>query len=144
MANTVISVSNLSKQFKAKKVLRDISFEVNEGDCIALIGPNGAGKTTLMSCMLGDIKTSSGQVLFKGQKNKPKAQVAVLLQENTIPSVLKVKELIVFFREIADDSLTEEEIRQLLQFSDQQYEQLAGKLSGGQRRLLDFYPLSDW
>ncbi|MFM1620477.1 ABC transporter ATP-binding protein [Streptococcus mutans] len=138
MANTVISVSNLSKQFKAKKVLRDISFEVNEGDCIALIGPNGAGKTTLMSCMLGDIKTSSGQVLFKGQKNKPKAQVAVLLQENTIPSVLKVKELIAFFREIADDSLTEEEIRQLLQFSDQQYEQLAGKLSGGQRRLLAF------
>ena len=86
------------KKIKGKTILDQISFEVGQGDCLALIGPNGAGKTTLMSCILGDKKASSGQVFIKGKKGKAQDQIAVLLQENTIPSQLRVKELIAFSR----------------------------------------------
>ena len=65
MGETVIQVSSLGKRIKGKTILEDISFEINKGDCVALIGPNGAGKTVLMSCILGDKKPSSGQVLMR-------------------------------------------------------------------------------
>ena len=106
MSETVIQVSSLGKRIKGKTILEDISFEINQGECVALIGPNGAGKTVLMSCILGDKKPSSGQVLIEGKAGKAKNQIAVLLQENTIPNSLKVSELIAFFQAISDNPLT--------------------------------------
>lgn len=138
MTEAVIQVSSLGKSIKGKTILEDISFEINQGDCVALIGPNGAGKSTLMSCILGDKKHNSGQVLIEGKAGKAKNQIAVLLQENTIPNSLKVSELIAFFQTISDNSLTNQEVQELLQFKEDQYQQFADKLSGGQRRLLAF------
>ena len=62
----MIKVENLNKNIKGKAILKDISFEVAEGECVALIGPNGAGKTTLLDCLLGDKLVSSGQVSIQG------------------------------------------------------------------------------
>ena len=138
MTEAVIQVSSLGKSIKGKTILEDISFEINQGDCVALIGPNGVGKSTLMSCILGDKKHSSGQVLIEGKAGKAKNQIAVLLQENTIPNSLKVSQLIAFFQTISDNSLTNQEVQKLLQFKEDQYQQFADKLSGGQRRLLAF------
>ena len=138
MSETVIQVTSLGKRIKGKTILEDISFEINQGDCVALIGPNGAGKTVLMSCILGDKKPSSGQVLIDGKAGKAKNKIAVLLQENTIPNSLKVEELIAFFQSISDNPLTNQEVQKLLQFKEDQYQQFADKLSGGQRRLLAF------
>ena len=134
MSEAVLQVTNLVKKIKGKTILDHISFEVGQGDCLALIGPNGAGKTTLMSCILGDKKASSGQVFIKGKKGKAQDQITVLLQENTIPSQLKVKELIAFFQDISDNGLSKVEIQALLQFKDDQYQQFADKLSGGQKQ----------
>ena len=138
MSETVIQVTSLGKRIKVKTILEDISFEINQGDCVALIGPNGAGKTVLMSCILGDKKPSRGQVLIDGKAGKAKNKIAVLLQENTIPNSLKVEELIVFFQSISDNPLTNQEVQKLLQFKEDQYQQFADKLSGGQKRLLAF------
>ncbi|MGT2906705.1 ABC transporter ATP-binding protein [Streptococcus dentiloxodontae] len=141
MTNTVISVSNLSKQFKTKKVLQSISFEVKEGDCLALIGPNGAGKTTLMNCLLGDYVPTSGTVEVLGKDAKHpslKARVGILFQENQTEQKLKVSELLDFQKAIYSKPLSDEKINALLNFSNQQKEQFAEKLSGGQRRLLAF------
>ena len=137
----MIEVRALDKAIKGRTILSNISFEIRSGECVALIGPNGAGKTTLMSCLLGDRKATKGQVLLDGlapraQSNKEK--VAVLPQENAIPTDLKVKELLHFFQTIYKDSLTDVEIDSLLCFSPEQKNQLAGKLSGGQKRLLAF------
>ena len=74
---------------------------------------------------------------------KAKSKIAVLLQENTIPNSLKVSELIAFFQSISDNPLTNQEVQELLQFKEDQYQQFADKLSGGQRRLLAFCPLFD-
>ncbi|HFI0053905.1 TPA: ABC transporter ATP-binding protein [Streptococcus suis] len=137
----MIEVRALEKIIKGRTILSDISFEIQSGECVALIGPNGAGKTTLMSCLLGDRKATKGQVLLDGlapQARSNKERVAVLPQENAIPTDLKVKELLRFFQAIYKDSLPDAEIDSLLRFSSEQKNQLAGKLSGGQKRLLAF------
>lgn len=137
----MIEVRALEKIIKGRTILSNISFEIKSGECVALIGPNGAGKTTLMSCLLGDRKATKGQVLLDGlapQAQSNKEKVAVLPQENAIPTDLKVKELLRFFQAIYKDSLTDVEIDSLLRFSPEQKNQLAGKLSGGQKRLLAF------
>lgn len=137
----MIEVRALEKIIKGRTILSNISFEIKSGECVALIGPNGAGKTTLMSCLLGDRKATKGQVLLDGlppQAQSNKEKVAVLPQENAIPTDLKVKELLRFFQAIYKDSLTDAEIDSLLCFSPEQKNQLAGKLSGGQKRLLAF------
>lgn len=137
----LIEVKKLSKSIQGKEILRHISFDIEEGDCVALIGPNGAGKTTLMDCLLGDKFLTSGQALVQGLKptdNRLKEMVAILPQENTVVGDLKVKELLSFFRSIYPNSLSEEEINVLLGFSDKQKNQLASKLSGGQKRLFSF------
>ncbi|HEO8610542.1 TPA: ABC transporter ATP-binding protein [Streptococcus suis] len=137
----MIEVQALEKVIKGRTILSTISFEIKSGECVALIGPNGAGKTTLMSCLLGDRKATKGQVLLDGlapQAQSNKEKVAVLPQENAIPTDLKVKELLRFFQAIYKDSLTDVEIDSLLCFSPEQKNQLAGKLSGGQKRLLAF------
>ncbi len=137
----MIEVRALDKAIKGRTILSNISFEIKSGECVALIGPNGAGKTTLLSCLLGDSKATKGQVLLDGlapQAQSNKEKVAVLPQENAIPTDLKVKELLRFFQAIYKDSLTDVEIDSLLCFSLEQKNQLAGKLSGGQKRLLAF------
>lgn len=58
----MISVSNLRKSFKDNVVLKDISFEVNEGEVVAIIGPSGSGKSTLLRCLNFLEKPDSGQI----------------------------------------------------------------------------------
>lgn len=138
---TVIKVEKLSKKTKDKEILRDISFEINDGECVALIGPNGAGKTTLIDCLLGDKFVSSGQIAIQGfapTDPRLKQLISILPQENTVVQDLKVKELLSFFQSIYPNSLSNQEIDDLLRFSDKQKNQLAGKLSGGQKRLFSF------
>ena len=138
---TVIKVEKLSKKIKDKEILRNISFEINDGECVALIGPNGAGKTTLIDCLLGDKFVSSGQIAiqdFAPTDPRLKQLISILPQENTVVQDLKVKELLSFFQSIYPNSLSNQEIDDLLRFSDKQKNQLAGKLSGGQKRLFSF------
>lgn len=137
----MIKVESLNKNIKGKAILKGISFEVAEGECVAFIGPNGAGKTTLLDCLLGDKLVTSGQVSIQGL-SVTSSQLdyirGYLPQENVIVQKLKVKELIAFFQRIYPNSLSDQEIDQLLQFDQQQKEQFAEKLSGGQKRLFSF------
>ena len=137
----MIKVESLNKNIKGKGILKDISFEVAEGECIALIGPNGAGKTTLLDCLLGDKLVTSGQVSIQDlpvTSSKLDYTRSYLPQENVIVQKLKVKELIAFFQRIYPNHLSNQEIDKLLQFDKQQKEQFAEKLSGGQKRLFSF------
>ncbi|MBQ9046070.1 MAG: ABC transporter ATP-binding protein [Oscillospiraceae bacterium] len=59
-----ISVSNIRKGYRGKTVLRDVSFTVQNGDCIAVLGGNGTGKSTLLRTLAGVIPPDGGQFLW--------------------------------------------------------------------------------
>ena len=65
MSNS-IEVINLSKSYKLKKAVKNISFKINKNEIVGLLGPNGCGKTTTIAMILGLLKPSSGQVLING------------------------------------------------------------------------------
>lgn len=66
MTNTVLKCENLNKSFGKKKILKDVSFTINEGDILGFIGPNGSGKTTTIKLILGLNSIDSGNVTING------------------------------------------------------------------------------
>lgn len=63
----LFEIKNLSKSYKKKRALNDVSFKVNSGEIVALIGKNGAGKTTMLNCISGMISPDSGDVIYKNE-----------------------------------------------------------------------------
>jgi Cu-processing system ATP-binding protein len=63
----MIIATNVHKSFGKLQVLKNISVNCNEGECIALIGPNGSGKTTFIKCLLGMVVPDSGFITFRGK-----------------------------------------------------------------------------
>ena len=64
----MISINNLNKSFGQHQVLKDISFEIDKGDVVAILGPSGSGKTTLLRCLNFLEKANSGYLTFDGEK----------------------------------------------------------------------------
>lgn len=65
---SLVSIHHLAKTFEGNtKVLKDISFDVNEGECLMIIGPSGSGKSTLLRCINRLETPSSGEILYKGE-----------------------------------------------------------------------------
>jgi ABC-type Fe3+/spermidine/putrescine transport system ATPase subunit len=60
-------LKDISKSFSCRPALRDISFEVNEGEIVSILGPSGSGKSTLLGIIAGLEKPESGHVLWKGR-----------------------------------------------------------------------------
>jgi ABC transport system ATP-binding/permease protein len=61
----LVSIQNLSKYFGTKKLFKDISLGLYEGEKLGLIGPNGTGKSTLLKILMGDEEPDEGAVIFK-------------------------------------------------------------------------------
>jgi branched-chain amino acid transport system ATP-binding protein len=62
-----LQVLNLSMRFGGIQAIREVSFQVEEGELFALIGPNGAGKSTIFNCVNGLYKPTQGKILFQGE-----------------------------------------------------------------------------
>lgn len=58
----MITISNLSKSYKGKKVVDNLSFSIKEGQLFALLGSNGAGKSTTIKMILNLVKSDSGKI----------------------------------------------------------------------------------
>ncbi|MEM2727344.1 MAG: metal ABC transporter ATP-binding protein [Archaeoglobaceae archaeon] len=65
-----IKAKNLSYSYGKKKALENVSFEINDGEFIAILGPNGAGKTTLLKCILGLLKAEGELSVFGSDPRK--------------------------------------------------------------------------
>jgi manganese/zinc/iron transport system ATP- binding protein len=65
-----LSITGLSVAYQKKPVLRNVTFDVTEGELVGVIGPNGAGKSTLMKAALGLIPSIGGEVLVYGKPYK--------------------------------------------------------------------------
>jgi branched-chain amino acid transport system ATP-binding protein len=60
----ILQIENLSKYFGGLAAVSDCSLKIKEGSITGIIGPNGSGKTTLFNLIAGNLKASSGKVLF--------------------------------------------------------------------------------
>lgn len=67
MTSPVLSIRNIDKRFGGIHAVRDVSFDVNQGDILGLIGPNGSGKSTLFNCILGQLQPNAGEVRVNGK-----------------------------------------------------------------------------
>jgi ABC-type multidrug transport system ATPase subunit len=63
----VLSVQNVSKTFRRRAVLNDVSFDVRRGEAVAVVGENGAGKTTLLRICAGLLAPDNGTVAHSGR-----------------------------------------------------------------------------
>lgn len=67
MPNEILKVDHLSVNYGAIKAVRDVSFDIKEGEIVTLIGANGAGKSTILKTISGLLKPSAGDILFMGE-----------------------------------------------------------------------------
>src|SRR5574340_247774 len=65
----MIKFKNITKEFKEKKALLNVSFNVNEGDIFGFLGPSGSGKTTTINILTGQILQDSGQAFILGKNS---------------------------------------------------------------------------
>ncbi len=90
---------HLSKSYKKRPVLRDVSLSIERGEAVALLGPNGAGKTTCFHIITGLIQPDGGQILLDGQAitnlpmyRRARLGVGYLPQESSIFRGLSVED----------------------------------------------------
>ncbi|HSH35426.1 ABC transporter ATP-binding protein [Schnuerera sp.] len=68
MDKNILEVDNLSFSYGSNKVLKDVSFRIEEGDFVGIIGPNGSAKSTLLKLMVGLLKPDEGTVKLFGER----------------------------------------------------------------------------
>jgi ABC-2 type transport system ATP-binding protein len=115
MNDMAVQASHLSKNFGAKQVINDLSFEVSRGDVIGVLGKNGAGKTTLLELMLGFTPPTGGAVSVFGHTSGQlpggvKARVGFVPQQDELLDQLRVADqlkVIASFYEAWDSDLIE-------------------------------------
>ncbi|HCU9146132.1 TPA: ABC transporter ATP-binding protein, partial [Staphylococcus aureus] len=130
-------ISNINKSFNKRCVLKNISFDIEQGKCIALIGKNGAGKSTLIDILIGNVNANSGEI-FDKDKLLQSENRSIMFQKTMFTDQLKVIEIINLYQSFYENPLPLEEIIELTKFDSSQLNQFVNKLSGGQQRLLDF------
>lgn len=146
MKTPLLSVENLVKRYGDARVVQDLSFHINPGECLGVIGPNGAGKTTTLRMCLGLTEPGSGQIRYFDGLQMPgdalaiKARLGVVAQSDTLdPDFSAEENLLVFGRYFGiPDALIRARIPQLLEFGALSHKAKAkpGELSGGMKRRL--------
>lgn len=114
--NRVIKVRNLNKKIKGKQVLKNISFDIYEGEIVGLVGPNGAGKSTLLKIMTGLYSIDSGDIFYfdynmKYDFEKCMASIGTLIESPELYKNLSGKDNLELFKSmfkgIDEDTITE-------------------------------------
>ncbi len=107
---SILSVQNISKSYKLRKVVKDISIEIKSGEVVGLLGPNGAGKTTAFYMIVGLIAADSGGILLDGKDltalpmhTRARLGVGYLPQEASIFRKLSVEQNILAILENRND-----------------------------------------
>ena len=145
--SAILQVRDLSISYKKINAVRNISFEINEGEIVSLIGSNGAGKTSTMRCISGLIKAKSGSILFEGQEilGKTPAQIVSagivhVPEGRQIFSKLSVGENLQLGGYLTKDRKVIKErmdyVFELFPILKERFHQKAGSLSGGEQQML--------
>lgn len=121
MANTIIELKNLSKNFGDQQVLKGIDLNIYENEFLTLLGPSGCGKTTILRIIGGFEEPSHGQVMFKGKdiaKIPPyKREVNTVFQKYALFPFLNVFDNVAFGLNLkkTDKNVIEEKVSKMLE-----------------------------
>jgi branched-chain amino acid transport system ATP-binding protein len=142
----MLKVEGLKAGYGAINILWDLSFEVHEGEIVAILGSNGAGKTTMVRAITGMVRPSAGSVNFNGEELAKKSSRYILdkgivqvpegRQIFTDMTVLENLEMGAFTRSSAEAAETLEKVYGLFPRLKERYRQVAGTLSGGEQQML--------
>ena len=137
---SIITVSNLCKQYGEVAAVDDVTFSINEGEIFGIIGPNGAGKTTMVECISGLRVPDSGSVTIydlspKDDRDKLRKFIGVQLQESSLPPRIKVLEAVNLFASFYSNPLDSQELLETLGLTKKRNATFK-KLSGGQKQRL--------
>lgn len=143
----MLEVKDIEVYYGMIQALKGISFEVNEGEVIALIGANGAGKTTTLHTITGLLSPKKGSVLFEGQDiTKVPAHKIVSLGMAHVPEGRRVFAELSVYQNLKMGAYTrkdKDEIEKTLEMVykrfprlEERKNQLAGTLSGGEQQML--------
>jgi len=143
-----ITAESLVKQYRGRRVVNDVSFDLNQGEIVGLLGPNGAGKTTTFYMITGLIRPNSGNVRFDdvvvtGWPMYRRARIGVgyLPQETSVFRKLSVEDNIRLVLEMK--GFSKQNIRKrITELAEELHitrilKSQAGILSGGERRRVE-------
>ena len=143
-----LKVENLGKSYKRRRIIHDVSMELNRGEVVALLGPNGAGKTTCFYAIAGLITPETGHVFLDGRDvtllpmyRRGQLGIGYLPQEASIFRGMNVEDNIsaILEHRIRDRKKRHERLEQLLgEFSIEHLRRASAmSLSGGERRRVE-------
>jgi ABC-2 type transport system ATP-binding protein len=142
----MIHVRNLVKRFGDFAAVRDISFDVNEGEIFAFLGPNGAGKTTTIKMLTTLLKPTSGSVTLNGldpaaHEHEVRKLFGIVFQDPSLDGDLTARENLDFHGVLyhVPRKLRAERIERLMKLFDlwDRRNELVKRFSGGMKRRLE-------
>jgi ABC-2 type transport system ATP-binding protein len=138
MANTIISVKNLVKNYGNFQAVKGISFDVYEGEIFGLLGPNGAGKSTTLEIIETLREKTSGEVMVDGlnldkQPHEIKKVIGVQLQTSGYYPGLNLIQLIELFCGLYNRDVAPIELLEMVNLKDKAKAKFK-ELSGGQKQ----------
>ena len=143
----ILEVRDLEVNYGLIKAIKGVSFEVNEGEIVALIGANGAGKTTIMHAVSGLLPKAAGKVtLFGKDVSSTPAHKLVYQGMAQVPEGRRIfQELTVFenlqmgYYSVKNKGGFEDKLREIYKsfpILEERINQIAGTLSGGEQQML--------
>ena len=143
----MLKVTDLQVYYGVIQAIKGLSFEVNEGEVIALIGANGAGKTTILHTITGLVEAKSGTVEFEGKNiTKMPGHKIVTLGMAHVPEGRRVFAELSVLENLKMGAYTRQDKNEIAQSLEMVYKrfprleerknQLAGTLSGGEQQML--------
>ena len=145
----MIKVEKLSKSYKTRKVVNEVSLTMKRGEIVGLLGPNGAGKTTTFYMIIGLVKPDSGQVFFDDlditkmpMHKRARLGIGYLPQEQSIFKKLTVEENILVLWQILKNVPKEQYEEKLVKLLTEMgllhlRKARAFQLSGGEKRRVE-------
>lgn len=142
----MLKVEGLNVYYDRLHVLKDINFEVKEGEIFAIIGVNGAGKTTLLRSIMGLKEIASGKIIFKDRDvsalsahERARLGISLSFEGGRILRTLSVEENLRVGAYLVDKERYQEKLEfiyDLFPRLEERKKQIAGSLSGGERQML--------
>ena len=142
----IIDVRSLNKKYKEHHAVKDINFQVKEGEIFGFLGPNGAGKSTTINMICTMLIPTSGSITINGfdavkQKSKVRESIGIIFQENTLDEKLTAYENLMlhckFYK--VPKRKREARIQEVLEIVDlvENKDQRVETFSGGMKRRLE-------